>query len=477
MDEKLKKALRTSKQGAWALLILLVGAVVIRILFTSSSLESYFSVMICIGALITGLVLYGKEKYAMGAEVLQWIGLGTIILNISNIVITYAFTGVFTLQNLAGVIPLLNLLIAIVLIVDALKVIRLTEEPGHVNKVTVPAIIIIAVIIIINILTAVQAKQQIDDLMSGSKDQINNGILNKNENTDNTDDEEQNKPAADNQEENKENNQQSEKEPEKVDPYANYKNLNWSTTSASAGTITSADIKIINGKVYVTYQEEVKEVTGIEGTPIKVAYTPGAMLWFEVLTKEGKVYSISDWETKAELYISKYNIIDMTTYAGEEPAKPNYYLTSDGKLIDKNGVSYDKYSFVDKFVYIPFDKNNYGYINEADINTYTAIKDKATGEKIKISQIYFVEGHSTVVIISDKNKAYELKSEDGFSATLIGEVSSVERVGNGYDFLTLAVRLQDGTQEWFEKCAETGYDVVNKKEINVISLKEIVPKG
>ena len=82
MDEKLKKALRTSKQGAWALLILLVGAVVIRILFTSSSLENYFSVMICIGALITGLVLYGKEKYAMGAGlIIDSKGLQEFVLN------------------------------------------------------------------------------------------------------------------------------------------------------------------------------------------------------------------------------------------------------------------------------------------------------------------------------------------------------------------------------------------------------------
>ena len=103
MDEKLKKAIKTSKQGVWILLVLsciiyvldIVAAIgVSKTIPTSqvivSILDSCWVNMIRDAALIIGLVLYGKQKYLKGARVIQLAGVGSILVTIASVVINYA---------------------------------------------------------------------------------------------------------------------------------------------------------------------------------------------------------------------------------------------------------------------------------------------------------------------------------------------------------------------------------------------------
>jgi len=468
MDEKLKKALRTSKQGAWALLILSIILNVILILNTSNILvylESSWVSVIYMAGLITGLVLYGKEKYTRGAEVIQWTALGNIIATFANVIITCVITGKFMIET-SDIIPLIvGALVPIVLMVDALKVIRLTEEPGHVNKVTVPAIIIIAVVVIINILTAVHAKQIADDLMSGSKDQINNEIVNKDDKEDtNKDNEENNEQEDDKQDENEG------KEDEGFDPYSNYKNIVWATSKDDG-------FYIKNDKVYYLRLDGKEEVWNLPGIPVKVlSDEKGNGLQVNVITKEGKVYgllSMNDYEQ----ILPKEKVIDMTlidNYTFER----YYYLTADGKLIDENGVSYNKYSFVAQYSMgkpyggISIDKNGYGYHYNYDKKTYEVIISKTNSATLSMSKIYTTDLYGTIIVTS-YNKLFKYDGKSNKATQITGDVSSVKKIVDG-DNTDLLITFKDGTTKVFDNIIDA-YDVKNKKYIDLKSITTFDP--
>lgn len=466
MDEKLKKALRTSKQGVWALLILLIGIGVVRTLFATVTLEDYFPGVISVGALITGLVLYGKGKYVTGAEVIQWVGIGTLVSYISDVVITYAFTGVFILKSIMVIISLtLPILIAIVLIVDALRVIRLTEEPGHVNKVGLPAIIIIAVIVIINILTAMQAKQQVDDLMSGIKDQIQGGLVNKDEDENKTDGTEQDEGNGD------------DKETENKNPYANYKNITWAGKEDDIkGNIY---IKIENNILKITYEDVEKTISyTMQEQPKSVVSTlNGGEPSFYVLTQSGKVYQFiiegyELYEVKQVTELSKYKIIEMTTQTGGVFDKYGlvYFLTEEGKLITKDGITFETQNknfvgIIEIGFTIPFDSDSYGYYWDSKNKDYVQIVSKSTGAKLTFSKVYEVEDGAKLLVQTAYNKLFEYDGKSN-KAVQVGEtVKSVNALGENRIIITFT----DGTTKIYDNVG-VGWDIKKNDVIQSFKL-------
>ena len=107
MEEKLRKAIKESKIAVWLILVLITGANIIFAVNAASILEylkNYWTSLITIFGMIEVIELYSEEKYTIGAEIIQWLGLGGIILHFSNIIITYIVTGVFILTNMATII-------------------------------------------------------------------------------------------------------------------------------------------------------------------------------------------------------------------------------------------------------------------------------------------------------------------------------------------------------------------------------------
>ena len=104
-------------------------------------------------------------------------------------------------------------------------------------------------------------------------------------------------------------------------------------------------IEIKNNKVYVTYDNKTNQVKKISGTPTKViGSVNGGMMYYYILTIDGKVYRVEWSDTTAELLkeTSKYDIIDFTDgNAKGYVHRVIYYLTSDGKLIDGNGDTFE----------------------------------------------------------------------------------------------------------------------------------------
>lgn len=140
------------------------------------------------------------------------------------------------------------------------------------------------------------------------------------------------------------------KESESLDPYANHKDIEWSTTSAKSKTGAFIQIKS-NNTVYVTYnnsdtgEDETKIVTNIEGKPIKVtAIIGGGVPFFYILTEEGKVYNFEEWDSKAVLAydLSEYNVIDMTAQAHKGMVYTLAFLTKNGDVIDRKGKLLEK---------------------------------------------------------------------------------------------------------------------------------------
>jgi len=477
MDEKLKKTLKTSKQGVWLLIILTVILNVLSILNASSILaylqNSWVSIIYLAG-LITGLMLYGKEKYTTGGEVIQWTALGNIIVTVANFVITYVITEKFVVE----IIPLLvGTVVPIILIIEALKVIRLTEEEGHVNKVTVPAIIIIAVIVIINIVSAVKVKQELDDIMAGIKDQINNEIANKEDTNkeENKQDEEKEDKQEDKEPE-KEPEQEPEKEPnkepEKIDPYKDYQSIVW------AGK-TAQDTNIKNNKLYFN-NKEVK--INISGT-LKSVHTIiiGGFPTIYVLTEEGKAWCIglddivyNTISSKQQL-LSNKKILDMValkTYTNKYSDTTVYFLTEDAKLIDEKGVSYNKYNFVSSLKdfsqdgYISFDKNNYGYYYNESKNTYSVIVSKSNSAKLTFSKVYAVG--QKLLVQTAYNKLFEYTWTGNKATQVGGTIASIKKTKNG-DAVNLVITFEDGLVKTYNNVTY-GWNIKTNKEIDLNSL-------
>ena len=128
------------------------------------------------------------------------------------------------------------------------------------------------------------------------------------------------------------------------DPYANYKQVKWAEITAESRT--GAEITISRDKkVSVTYDGIEKQVTGISGTPAKVISTIGGGIpFFYILTEEGRVYNLEEWDSEAILIadLSKYKVIDMTPHInGNDRYDAMCFLTEDANIIDSQGKSYN----------------------------------------------------------------------------------------------------------------------------------------
>lgn len=144
-------------------------------------------------------------------------------------------------------------------------------------------------------------------------------------------------------EEVKENN--NDKTVDLVDAYDNYKDIEWSTTSAKSRTGATIEIRS-NNNVYVTYldpdttENETKIVTGITGKSIKAtSIIGGGIPFFFILTEEGKVYNFEEWDSEANLVcdLSAYNVIDMTPQFNKNTEYNLAFLTKTGDVIDREG--------------------------------------------------------------------------------------------------------------------------------------------
>lgn len=466
MDEKLKKTLKTSKQGAWLILILAVAVNVI-VALTAKSIGTYlqnsWASIIYMAGLITGLVLYSKEKYTTGAEIIQWSALGNIIVTFANVIITCIITGVFAIEIKQLITLLIGIIVSIILIVEALKVIRLTEQPGHVNKVTVPAIIIIAVVIIINIVIAVQVKQEVDDILDEIKDQINNEVVNKDDNAEINNDTDNNQGEINNE--------------EVVDPYANYKDTKWADKSSKDTEIKNDKLYFLNKEVKLNIKGSLKSVETIivGGFPTIYVVTSENEAWFIALDD-----IVNNTVSVSKRLLPKEKVVDMValkTYTSNYSDTTVYFLTQTGKLIDENNVSYDKYNFVDSYhdvtkdMYISFDKDLNGYYYNSKNNTYTAIVSKSTGARLAFSKLY--SASQKILIVTAYNKLFEYNGTSNKATQIPGEVSNVKKIVDG-EKIDLLITFKDGSTKLVER-ADYAYDVKNKKEITLASLATFDP--
>lgn len=268
--------------------------------------------------------------------------------------------------------------------------------------------------------------------------------------------------------------EQENKEENKINPYANYQDYKWGTTKV--GDKAGAYLEIKNNKVYVTYENKTTQVKNISGTPIKAIYTNrGGAICFEVLTKEGKVYSIVDWETTAELdaNLSKYNVIDITEGKGRGIVNRVFYcLTTDGKLIDENGDTYEEvnrdfvYSFGSLAHLVYIDSNDYVYYTKnRDVN-YTTIKD-TSGNKVKAKELYIqatTDGETIIIITKDSQIIYV--SSDGKTTQEKGKFKSINTYRQEYEGIML-ITMSDNKNIIKYNLNDYYYDVEKGKTIDI----------
>lgn len=209
---------------------------------------------------------------------------------------------------------------------------------------------------------------------------------------------------------------------EDADFHSKYSFMEW-----AAGTYKITDfveIEIDKTKLVFTEQNGEKNEIDVNAGNLKgiMAYISGGAFKVEALTESGKVYIIDYIEKSVVLIdsLNDYNIIDM----GKSPNNLfnyNYYLTSDGKLINYNGDTYEDinkdfvnvYGSLSNRIYI--DKKGYLYYHESEMK-YIPLVDEE-GNNIEASQI-FLQSSSTrndlikenvterFIIVSNNGKMY-----------------------------------------------------------------------
>ncbi len=254
------------------------------------------------------------------------------------------------------------------------------------------------------------------------------------------------------------------------DPYAKYKDIKWSGTKDTVKNIT---LYIENGKVYSKDTDNgIKTEWKTVGTAKKILFDPPAVAAI-IVTEEGKAYDISYDVCEEIKELSKYTIVDMA-YLNNYTYEKFYFLTSDGKLIDRYGVSYDKYAFVNriefgKMWWIPVDKNNYGYHWNNEKNVYEVITNSSKS-KLAFSKVYAFDEYVLIQTAHGKLFKYEYSSVAKQESDLM--VSRVERKVSG-DNTSLVVTFMDlSTKEYKEPIG--GFDVKSNKEIDIDKLNKYV---
>ena len=262
-----------------------------------------------------------------------------------------------------------------------------------------------------------------------------------------------------------------EDKPVDFNPYAKYKDIVWCDTKDE---YKGMEVYIENGAVYSKNGgEDTKIKWTTIGTPIKLHLAPPSAEAY-VLTKEGKVYSVCYESCTQELKLDQYTIIDMA-YLNNYTHEKFYFLTSDGELIDVNGVPYDKYGFVgivdfDKMLYIPIDKDGHAYFYDNENDTYLPLIDK-NNSKLKIAKIYSIRGYALIQTVYGKWYKYE-----GISAIPEIEsekfVSRIERKESAEQDV-LVLYFMDGTTKKYNDLLGV-YDVASNREIELDELNMIV---
>ena len=135
-----------------------------------------------------------------------------------------------------------------------------------------------------------------------------------------------------------ENIQETNKPEDKIDPYANYKDVKWCGQKDEL-------IEIKNGKVLITYDGS-RSYSLTNDKPISVARTHmiGGVSDFFVLGESGKVYKVDEEDNIKLVEVKELsnNIIAMTTQKTGVNYRPIYFLTSNGELIDFKGCTYEE---------------------------------------------------------------------------------------------------------------------------------------
>lgn len=201
---------------------------------------------------------------------------------------------------------------------------------------------------------------------------------------------------------------------------SNYENPDYTFEAVKDGIQTNALIYYIKDeKLYYTYENEKKQVTTINGIPIQVIeYIKGGIYCVEVITKDGVIWYGEVFETdnfKKVESLSKYQITKFIT--GKE-GDLVYYLTKDGKTVNKEGIEYSKenQNFVASYGeqdVIKLKKDNKLYYDKDGKYNYVAVKDK-DGKDIKAKTIYWqyssmlndLTGKERYIVITENDKLY-----------------------------------------------------------------------
>ncbi len=263
---------------------------------------------------------------------------------------------------------------------------------------------------------------------------------------------------------------QEQDESHEFNPYEKYTNIEW---CGPRDEYKGMELYIENGAVYSKNDDGTTTKWTTIGTPIKLHLDPPTAVAY-VLTKEGKVYSVCYESCTQELSLDKYTIIDMA-YLNNYTNEQFYFLTSEGELIDINGVPYDKYGFVgsvmfDKMLYIPIDKNGFVYFYNNENNTYIPVIDE-TESKLKASKIYAFRGYA--LIQSVYGKWYKYEGESNIAKVEIDNFTSKVEIKTTSKGDSLVLHIINGTtKEYLEPIGM--YDVANNKEVFADELKDTI---
>ena len=205
----------------------------------------------------------------------------------------------------------------------------------------------------------------------------------------------------------------------------NYENPNYTFEDVEDSIQTDALIyNIDKEKIYYTYENEKKQVTTIKGLPIQVIeYIKGGIYCVEVITKDGAVWYGEVFETDNFKKVESLSKHQITKFVTGQEGNLVYYLTKDGKTVNKDGIEYSKenQNFVASYgeeEVIKLKKDNKLYYDKDGKYNYIVVKDKA-GKDIKAKTIYWqyssmlndLTGKERYIIITENNKLYytELK--------------------------------------------------------------------
>ena len=256
---------------------------------------------------------------------------------------------------------------------------------------------------------------------------------------------------------------------EELEPYEKYKDFKWGKdviVNEAGGAF-----KIVANQLIYLDESQNMEIVSMVGTPIKLLDYKGTIY---ILTSEGMVYYLDEQNVKFKYAdLSEYNVVDIAN-ADNYTIESIYFLTKDGKVIDKNGVDYDSYSFIGKqsidisglTVDISFDKDGNVYYYNGLINLYENIIDSEQDTKISATVMYIFE--DKMLMVTNDGKLYSYEGKDN-KAKFIKEKVQYE-AKRGEKKIELIIAFEDNTIEIYNGVIK-GYDIENQETIDVSSLK------